>query len=145
MTRTTLRNASIFVTLFLAADFLVPLGGIAWAAWFLNDYIYPVSFGWVSWAALVGWCYHALAFLALGLVLALLVRTPAPHWLAFALGGLYSIDWFARSHYHFYDTAPAYDYFWVYGELVVPPIAALLGARLHRGVRAPPIVHANSA
>ena len=145
MTKLAIRNGAIFLALFLAAHLLVPFGGVAWAAWFLNDHIYPVSLGWVSWAALVGWCYYALVFLTIGLALAVLVRTSNPHWAALAFGALYSIDWFARSHFHFFETAPAYDYFWVYGEFAVPPVAALLGARLRRRLGPPPIVHASEA
>jgi hypothetical protein len=123
-----LRATLAFVGLLLLASWIVPFGSITWADWFLNDRIYSVPFGWLSWASLIAWAYYALAFLGLGIALQLLAPGRYTLYLAFALGGLYTVDRFVRSHYRFFAAATASDYFWMYGELVVPPVASLIGA-----------------
>jgi len=122
------RSGLVVIALLLLALLVVPWGSVWWA-WLLNDHIYPVSFGWISWAALIGWSYYALVFFVLGFALSLVVRYGRPARSALALGAAYSVIWLMRSRYRFYDTSWAIDYFWVYGELFVPPLAALLGAR----------------
>lgn len=123
-----LRTGLAFGTLLLLAMWLIPLGSVTWADWFLNDHIYVVSFGWLSWASLIAWSYYAIWFIALGAVLHLLAPSPQSAFVALALGCAYSLVRILRSRYQFFDTAPIADYFWVFGELIVPPLSACLGA-----------------
>ena len=126
----TLRSALVGIALLVVATWLVPWGGLAWATWFLNDHIYSVPFGWLSWPGLISWSYYAIAFLVLGAVLQLLAPSPRSTLMALALGSIYSVFWFVRSSYHFSDAAPLFNYFWVFGELLVPPLASYGGAVL---------------
>ena len=123
-----LRSSLVCIALLIVATWLVPWGGFTWATWFLNDRIYSAPFNWLSWPGIISWSYYAIAFLALGAVLQMLAPSPRSTLLALALGSIYSVLWFARSSYHFYDAAPLFNYFWVFGELLVPPLAGYAGA-----------------
>jgi hypothetical protein len=125
-----LRSGLVCFILLLVATWLVPLGGLTWAAWFLNDHIYSAPFGWVSWPALVSWSYYAIVFLALGAALQLIGPSPRSKLMALVLGSIYSVLWFVRSSYHFSDAATIFDYFWVSGDLLVPPLASYGGVVL---------------
>lgn len=125
-----LRSGLLCIALLILAIWLVPWGGLAWATWFLNDHIYSVPFGWLSWSGVISWTYYAIAFLAFGAVLQRLAPSPHAKLMALALGSIYSVLWFVRSSYHFYDTAALSNYFWVFGELLVPPLASYGGAVL---------------
>jgi len=125
-----LRSGLVCIALLILATWLVPWGGLTWATWFLNDHIYSVPFGWLSWPGVISWSYYAIAFLAFGAMLQLLAPSPRSKLMALALGSIYSVLWFIRSSYHFSDTAPLFNYFWVFGELVVPPLASYGGSEL---------------
>lgn len=140
-----LRSGLAFAALLVLARWLVPLGSLAWAYWFLNEHIYSSRFLWLSWANLVSWLYYAIAFLAFGFALGLLAPVRNLRWLALVFGAAYSLDWFSRSHYHFYETASVGNYFWAFSELLVPPIAAMVGGHLCQRLETRKLASSNGA
>ncbi len=128
------RNIGIFVAVLLLARFVVPLGGLGWAQSFTNDRIFTVTFGWLDWSQVITWTFPTIVFACLGALLSLLKVGPKPTVWAIALGTLCSAERWAYSTNHFAPSAGLYLYFWVYGELLVPPLAAWGGATVFQAL-----------
>ncbi len=120
----------IFVALLLLARFVIPLGGLGWADSFTNDRIFTITFGWLDWSQLITWAFPTIVFVCLGALLSLLRVGPKANLWAIVLGTLYSVERWINSTNHFAPSAALYLYFWVYGELFVPPLAAWGGAAI---------------
>lgn len=121
-----------FLSLLLLALTMVfvPIGDSIWFSWFLNDEIYTVAFGWLSWADLIRWLYVAIAFAFLGGAQRVLGGAWRSNFLAVTVGSIYSLIWCARSTYYFADAFRTIDYIWTFGDHLIPPLASYGGASL---------------
>lgn len=140
-----LRSSLAFLGLLLLAVWLVPLGRLALHQLLIGDRIISLPFGWLSWPDLLVWSYLAVCFLGLGALVFRLNAVPRPVLWATALGVSYSLIRLFGSHYWFSDTAHWTSFVWMYGDLLIPPLAAPAGACMARGWGAGRASHASTA
>jgi hypothetical protein len=104
------------------------VGSTGWAEALVNDKVWSVPLGWVSWHALISWFFQFLLFLALGVAITWVVRSTRRLVWAGAFGIMFSLIQFALSRHGFAENAGFAAYFWMYGQYLVPPAGALFGS-----------------
>jgi hypothetical protein len=124
----TLRNLLLLTASVAPAYALWRLFDRAWSSAMLVDRVWPTYFGWFSSLSALQWLASAFVFFVLGAALARFFRGDRAVWWACGVGVACALlhltlvtSWFAAH-------AEPSAFFWHYGELFVPPIAALLGA-----------------
>ena len=123
----TLRNSVAFVAVLAAVVIAHPMALAAASSAFVNGRVFESYFGWLSWPPVIFASVSAAIFFIAGALLSrLIVSRYAIGW-AFALGLLYTVirAYFSRSLTSERELGEA---FWVGVELVLPVLAACLGA-----------------
>jgi hypothetical protein len=123
----TILNVAYFVSAVWIAWALESIGSTGWAEAFVNDRVWSVPFGWVSWPDLISWLFLLLLFLALGVAITWFVRSTRVLVWAGALGAVFSVLQMVLSHHGFAEHAGFYAYFWAYGRYLIPPVGSLVG------------------
>ncbi len=104
-----------------------PIVSAAVSKAFVDGHVFESYFGWLSWPPVIFASVSAAVFFIAGALLSRLVVSRHTIWWAFALGLLYTVmrAYFSRS---LASERELGDAFWVCVELVVPALAACLGA-----------------
>jgi hypothetical protein len=123
-------NLAYLMGALCVAWILEAVGRVGWDVALVNDRVWGVPFGWVSWPHLISWLFLLLLFFALGVVITWFVRSKRVLCWAAAPGAIFSVVQFVLSHHLFGEHAGLVGYVWMYGQYLMPPIGSLAGGWL---------------
>jgi hypothetical protein len=126
----TLRNAAAFLCVLVLVMIVYPMAAVAVGSAFVSGHEFQTYFGWFSWPPVIFASAPFLVFLIAGALLSQLVVSRHTIWWALLLGLAYGAIRVYFSSQSITNAREPIQILWAGLELVIPVLAACLGAYL---------------